>query len=90
MDATTIDLCLSLFLWARLRKAKSGIKMHVAMNYKGNLPEFVSVIEAHEHEVNQGRTVDFPKGSIVAVDRGYTDHEWYETLSDKGIYPSVA
>ena len=43
------------------------------MNHKGNLPEFVSVTEAREHEVNQGRTVDFPKGSIVAVDRGYTD-----------------
>jgi len=38
------------------------------------------------HEVNEGRSVDFPKGSIVAVDRGYTDYEWYKTLSDKGVY----
>ncbi len=86
MDATTIDLCLSLFPWASFRKAKGGIKLHVAMNHKGNLPEFVTVTEARVHEVNEGRSVNFPKGSIVAVDRGYTDYEWYKSLSDKGIY----
>ena len=86
MDASTIDLCLSVFPWASFRKAKGGIKLHVAMNHKGNLPEFVTVTEARTHEVNEGRRVDFPKGSIVAVDRGYTDYEWYKNLSDKGIY----
>lgn len=86
MDASTIDLCLSVFPWASFRKAKGGIKLHVAMNHKGNLPEFVTVTEARTHEVNEGRRVNFPKGSIVAVDRGYTDYKWYKSLSDKGIY----
>lgn len=86
MDASTIDLCLSVFPWASFRKAKGGIKLHVAMNHKGNLPEFVTVKEARVHEVNEGRRVDFPKGSIVAVDRGYTDYQWYKTLSDKGVF----
>ena len=86
MDATTIDLCLSLFPWASFRKAKGGIKLHVAMNHRGNLPEFVSVTEAPEHEVAQERCVDFPKGSIVTVGRGYTDYEWYRSLSDRGVY----
>jgi len=44
------------------------------------------VTEARVHEMNQGRCVDFPKGSIVAVDRGYIDYEWFKTLSDKGIF----
>lgn len=86
MDATTIDLCLSLFPWASFRKTKGGIKLHVAMNHKGNLPEFVTVTEARKHEVSEGRSVDFPRGSIVAVDRGYTDYEWYKTLTEKGIF----
>lgn len=86
MDATTIDLCLSLFPWASFRKAKGGIKLHVAMNHKGNLPEFVTVTDARQHEVSKGRCVEFPKGSIVAFDRGYTDYEWYKSLSDEGIY----
>ena len=41
---------------------------------------------ANEHEVKAGRDVNFPKGSIVAIDRGYTDYEWYKTLTEKGIY----
>jgi hypothetical protein len=55
------------------------------MNHKGNLPEFVTVTEARKHEMIEGRSVDFPKGSIAAVDRGYTGYEWYKTLSHKGI-----
>lgn len=86
LDATTIDLCLSVFPWATFRKAKGGIKLHVGMNHKGNLPEFVSITDAKQHEVNEGRRIDFPKGSIVAIDRGYTDYEWYKQLTDKGIY----
>ena len=85
MDASTIDLCLSVFPWASFRTAKGGIKLHVAMNHKGNSSEFVTLAEARTHEVNEERRVDFPKGSIVSVDRGYTDYEWYRTLTDKGI-----
>ena len=86
LDASTIDLCLSLFPWASFRKAKGGIKLHVAMNHKGNLPEFVSITDARQHEVSKGRCIDFPKGSIVAFDRGYADYEWYKTLTDQGVY----
>jgi len=84
MDASTIDVCLSLFPWASFRKAKGGIKLHVGMNHKGNLPEFVAITDGKQHEVNEGRKVEFPKGSIVAIDRGYTDYAWYKELSDKG------
>ena len=82
MDATTIDLCLSVFPWAKFRKNKGGVKLNVAMNHRGNLPEFVSLSNANEHEMKAGREVNFPKGSIVAADRGYTDYKWYKTLTD--------
>jgi len=55
------------------------------MNNKGNLPEFVTLSEAKKHEVTVGSSVGFPKGSIVVIDRGYTDYQWYPTFSDKGI-----
>ena len=86
MDASTIDLCLSVFPWARFRKNKAGIQLNVAMNHRGNLPEFITVSDARQHEVSEGRKVNFPKGSIVAVDRGYTDYAWYEELTNKGIF----
>ena len=86
LDATTIDLCLSLFPWASFRKTKGGIKLHVGMNHKGNLPEFITMTTAKQHDVTQGRKMVFPKGSIVAIDKGYTDYKWYKQLSDKGIF----
>jgi len=54
MDASTIDLCLSVFPWASFRNAKGGIKLHVAMNHKANLPEFLTVTEARTHELISG------------------------------------
>ena len=56
------------------------------MNQKGCLPEFVTVTNGKRHDVTEGRSVNFPKGSIVAIDRGYTDYKWFKQLSDKGIF----
>ena len=53
------------------------------MNHKGNLPESITVTEAWEHEVAQGRRIAFSNGSIVAVDRGYTYDEWYKTYQTR-------
>ena len=86
MDASTIDLCLSVFPWAKFRQAKGAIKLHVALNHSGLLPEFVSVSDGKKHEVNIGKTVTFPKESIVAVDRGYIDYEWFNQLNTQSIY----
>ena len=57
MGETTSDLCLSLFSWVSFRKAKGGIKLRVGMNHKGNLSEFVTITEARQHEVSEGRSV---------------------------------
>lgn len=86
LDATVIDLCLSVFPWADFRTTKGAIKLHVGLNHDGYLPEFVTVTEGSKHEVNIGKLMDFPKGSIVVMDRGYTDFTWYKALTDKGIY----
>lgn len=86
LDATTIDLCLSVFPWAKFRKTKSAVKLHVGMNHKGHLPEFVTITDGKTHDVSAGRKIDFPKGSIIAMDRGYTDYKWFEELSEKGIF----
>ena len=86
LDASTIDLCLSVFPWADFRTTKGAIKLHVGLNHAGYLPEFVTVTEGKNHDVTVGRTLKFPKGSIVAVDKGYNDYTWYKQLTDKGIY----
>jgi putative transposase len=86
LDASTIDLCLSVFPWAVFRTTKGAIKLHVGLNHAGYLPEFVTITEGKNHDVTVGRTLEFPKGSIVVIDKGYNDYEWYKQLTDKGIF----
>ncbi len=86
LDASTIDLCLSVFPWADFRKTKGAIKLHVGLNHAGYLPEFVTVTEGKQHDVTIGRLLTFPKGSIVAIDKGYNDYAWYNQLTEKEIF----
>lgn len=86
LDASTIDLCLSVFPWADFRTTKGAIKLHVGLNHAGYLPEFVTVTDGKTHDVTVGRTLQFPKGSIIAIDKGYNDYAWYKQLTDKGIF----
>ena len=84
LDASTIDLCLSAFPWAEFRSTKGAIKLHVGLNHEGYLPEFVTITEGKTSDITVGRTLNFPKGSIVAIDKGY--YNWYKQLTDKGIF----
>ena len=86
LDASTIDLCLAAFPWADFRKTKGAVKLHVELNHAGCLPEFVTITEGKKHDVKVGRMFNFPKGSIVAIDKGYNDYGWYKRLTDKGIF----
>ncbi len=86
LDASTIDLCLSVFPWADFRTTKGAVKLHVGLNHDGYLPEFVTVTEGKTHDVTIGRTLKFPKGSIVAIDRAYNDYAWYKQLTSRGIF----
>ena len=86
LDASTIDLCLGVFPWADFRKKKGAVKLHVGLNHAGYLPELVTITDGKIHDVTVGRTLKFPPGSIVAIDKGYNDYAWYNQLTDKGIF----
>lgn len=86
LDASTIDLCLSVFPWAEFRSTKGAVKLHVGLNHNGYLPEFVAISEGSSADITVGRTLNFPKGSIIAMDRGYIDYAWFKQLNDKEIY----
>jgi hypothetical protein len=86
LDASTIDLCLSVFPWADFRSTKGAIKLHVGLNHDGYLPEFVTITDGKTSDIEVGRTLEFPKGSMVAIDRGYNDYAWYNQLTGKGIF----
>ena len=75
LDATTIDLCLSLFPWAKFRTTKGGIKMHTLLDLRGPIPSFVEITPAKVHEVNILDTLILEAGSFYVMDRGYIDFE---------------
>jgi len=75
LDATIIDLCLSVFPWARFRKTKGGIKLHTLLDLKGSIPSFIAITEAGVHEVNILDELLPEAGAIYIMDRGYLDFE---------------
>ena len=75
LDASTIDLCLSVFPWARFRRSKAAIKLHTLLDLRGNIPSFISITDGKVHDVNILDELIPEPGSIYVVDRGYLDFE---------------
>lgn len=73
LDATTIDLCLSLFPWARFRRAKGGIKLHTLLEIHSEIPVFIAITEALMHDVNLLDFILLQPGSFLVMDRAYVD-----------------
>ncbi|MAR01607.1 MAG: IS4 family transposase [Oceanospirillaceae bacterium] len=86
LDASAIDLSLNLFPWAAHRDDTANVKLSVGLNHGTLIPEFVALSDGNESDMVEGRKFDFPKGSIVAFDKGYVDYEWYKALTNKGIF----
>jgi len=75
LDATTIDLCLSLFPWAKFRRAKGAVKLHTLLNLQGNIPEFILISDGILHDVNVLDHLMPLPGAYYVMDRGYLDFE---------------
>ena len=73
LDSTTIDLCLTLFPWAKFRKHKAGIKLHTLLDLRGNIPTFIRITEALVHDVNILDDIIPEAGAFYIMDRGYLD-----------------
>jgi len=73
LDSTTIDLCLSLFPWAKFRKQKAAVKMHTLLDLHGNIPTFISITDGAVHDVNILDEIMPEAGAFYVMDRGYVD-----------------
>lgn len=81
LDSTTIDLCLSLFPWARFRKNKAAIKMHTLLDLQCNIPTFIKITDGKVHDVNILDSLIVEPGSFYVMDRGYLDFARLYTMS---------
>ncbi len=86
LDATVIDLCATMFDWAKFRLTKGAVKLHLLLDHDGYLPSFAVISEGKKHEVRVARQMQFAPGAILVFDRGYTDYQWFTNLTQQAVY----
>ena len=86
LDATTIDLCLSLFEWAPFRRAKAAIKLHTLLDLRGAIPAFIHVSDGKMHEVNVLDFLPIEAGAFYVMDRGYLDFRRLYQMHHAGAF----
>jgi hypothetical protein len=85
MDSSVIDLCLSLFDWAKFRQTKGAVKLHLLLDHEGYLPVFAHITTGKVHDVKIAQKLDFPAGSILVLDRGYNDYALFGRWTKQGV-----
>ena len=86
LDGSIIDLSVSMFDWAKYKRTKGAIKLHLLLDHDGYLPSFAVVTEGKTGEIKVARTLRFDPGTILAIDRGYNDYEWFRELTQAEVY----
>ncbi|UCF55734.1 MAG: IS4 family transposase, partial [Deltaproteobacteria bacterium] len=86
LDSTIISLCLSLFPWAKFRRTKGAVKLHLLLDHDGYLPTYAYISEGKRHDVTIARRVSLAPGSIVVIDRGYNDYGLFAHWTCNGIF----
>ena len=86
LDASVIDLCATMFDWAKFRLTKGAVKLHLLLDHDGYLPSYAVITEGKKHEVCVARQMRFAPGTILVFDRGYTDYEWFASLIQQAVY----
>jgi hypothetical protein len=86
LDATTIDLCLSVFPWAPFRSTKAAVKLHTLLDLRGNIPSFIFVSDGKMHDVNILDQLQPEPGAIYVMDRGYIDFERLGRFHEAGSF----
>jgi IS4 transposase len=86
LDSSTIDLCLERFSWALFRKTKGAVKMHVMLDLRGNIPDFIVISDGKTHDVNILDKVDYIPGAFYIFDRAYVDYKRLFRLNQSGAF----
>lgn len=86
LDSSTIDLCLSLFPWAKFRKNKGAVKLHTLLNLRGNIPTFIAITDGKVHDVNILDELIPEPGAIYLMDRGYLDFARLYTMHQSSAF----
>ncbi len=86
LDSSTIDLCMSVFDWAKFRRTKGAVKLHLLLDHDGYLPSYAVITDGKKSDIKVARTMKFAAGTVLVMDRGYNDYDWYAELTDEGVF----
>jgi hypothetical protein len=86
LDSTVIDLCLSVFDWAKFRRTKGAVKLHLVLDHEGYLPCYAVVTDGIVHDVKVAWQIPFPAGTMVVDDRGYNDYRLFAHWTQSGVF----
>jgi hypothetical protein len=86
LDASTVDLVLSLFDWAKYRRTKGAVKLHLVLDHDGYLPSFAVITTGKFSDITVARRMRFDPGAILVMDRGYIDYDWFVKLTLQGVF----
>jgi hypothetical protein len=86
LDSSVIDLSLSLFDWAKFRRTKGAVKLHLLLDHDGYLPSFAVITDGKTSDIKVARRMRFDPGSVLVMDRGYIDYEWFVQLTQRAVY----
>jgi len=86
LDATVIDLCLSMYDWAKFRRTKGAVKLHLVLDHDGYLPSFAVITDGKAHEVKVAYLFEFDSGTIVVDDRGYNDYHLFAKWTSEEVF----
>ena len=86
LDATVIDLCAAVFDWAQFRTTKGAVKLHLLLDHDGYLPCYAVITEGKVHEIQVARKLKLQPGTMLVFDRGYTDYDWFQRLTEEGVH----
>lgn len=86
LDSTVIPVCVEMFEWARYVKTKGAVKVHTVLDNRSLLPQYAVITEGKTADVKVARGLKFEAGTIVVMDRGYEDHDWWRKLTAEEVF----
>jgi len=86
LDGSIIDLSATMFDWAKYRRTKGAIKLHLLLDHNGYLPSFAVVTEGRRSELEVARSLRLEPGTILVIDRGYNDYDWFAEMTREGVF----
>ena len=86
IDTSVIDLCASLFDWARYKRRKGAVKLHMVLDHAGYLPNYCHITDGKTSDIAFARTLDVPAGTVLVFDRGYVDYTWFNRLTARKVW----